>query len=172
MRKKLTTLSVAAGLMTTSVIALAPAAAATSDDTGRSVPVAADHEVTCSAGGATGTARVTVERVGGSSTGYQHRATVRQYKIEHPGETGRNANVDLGLVGDWGSGPGGTLTWWKSRDEMIQDGQWHDNLTLAGPLVGSIPGPTGRTITTSVKFVFDKADASDPDCTASFRTVH
>lgn len=165
-----TALAATAALALGPVLAASPASAdarAATADAGTTV----DREVTCSASGAVGTARISIDRVGSPSSGWEHRVTVKQYKIDYSGG-GNSANVNLGLVGDWGSGPGGTTTWWNSRDEMYQDGQWHSNLTLAGPLVGSIPGPVGREITTTVEFVFDRSGGGDPRCTTSVTTIH
>lgn len=153
-----TTASLMAALITTS-----PASAGVTPASGEVSPAAltdmpsVSTTVSCSAGGMTGEARLTL-----ASDGTRWRTTVDSYRITANGRSKGNINPYLS-----GRNFVGQVTLDRkehSRDAMVQDGQWHDlGLTLAQ---SSLPWSSiSQTSSTGTEFVFDKS-GSDPRCTA------
>lgn len=115
---------------------------------------AGTYVYSCYSGGFTGSIRVTV-----SSPSAQNVATVYQvhYRILKGSNSGGNqANV---YFTDDTSLPG---IYYYSGDNGIQDGNYHyvtGNYGHAGPRAAT------------ARFIFDKANATDPECTVSVRII-
>lgn len=114
--------------------------------------------VSCTAGGMTGEARLSL-----STDGNRWVTTVDSYRITDNGRS--KGNVDAWVLGRNFVGQITLDERTDSRDAMIQDGAWHALGTTVD--VSALPwGSISQYSGTGVKFIFDKS-GSDPRCTAS-----
>lgn len=158
-----TTLAASALTLTSTLIAAAPAAAAIAPPSGAGIATSladmpsTETTVSCSAGGMTGEARLTL-----ASDGTRWTTTVDSYRITANGRSKGNINAYV-----YGKNFVGQTTLDQrepSRDAMVQNGQWQNlGLELSR---SSVPWTSmAQASGTGVEFVFDKS-GSDPRCSA------